>query len=56
MKVLKLVDMSLETGSHAVTIYDLHRIDGALLGYAKADVEAFVARWRRSESNLRKAS
>lgn len=50
VKLLELVDGALRSGAHAFTIYDLHRIDGALLGYSKADVEFFVARWRRREA------
>jgi hypothetical protein len=47
VKLLELIDKALELGVHDFTIYDLHRIDGTLLGYSKADIEAFVARWRR---------
>lgn len=47
VKLLELIDTALEIGAHEFTIYDLHRIDGALLGYSKADVEFFIARWRR---------
>lgn len=47
VKLLELIDAALEAGAHDFTMADLHRIDGAMLGYAKADIEAFVARWRR---------
>src|SRR5262249_28065199 len=47
VKLLELIDMALETGTHDFTIYDLQRIDGAMLGYSKEDVEFFVARWRK---------
>lgn len=48
VKLLELIETALEVGAaNAFTIYDLHRIDGAMLGYAKEDVEFFVARWRR---------
>jgi hypothetical protein len=46
VKLLELIDSALEAGVHNFTIYDLHRIDGAMLGYSKADVEHFIARWR----------
>ncbi|MBI1213855.1 MAG: hemin receptor [Alphaproteobacteria bacterium] len=47
VKVLELVDRVLELGVHDFTIYDLHRLDGTLLGYDKTDIEHFVATWRR---------
>ena len=47
VKLLELIDKALEAGVHDFTIYDLHRIDGAMLGYTKDDVEFFIARWRR---------
>ena len=56
VKLLELIDAALETGAHAFTIYDLHRIDGAMLGYAKADIEAFVERWRQNEAKPRRAA
>lgn len=47
VKVLELVDRVLEIGAHDFTIYDLHRLDGTLLGYSKTDIEHFVATWRK---------
>jgi hypothetical protein len=46
VKVLELVDRALELGVHDFTIYDLHRLDGTLLGYGKKDIEHFIATWR----------
>ena len=46
VKVLELVDRALELGLHEFTIYDLHRLDGTLLGYTKKDIEHFVDTWR----------
>ena len=51
VKLLELIDTSLEAGAHKFTITDLQRIDGAILGYTKADVEYFIARWRRHHRN-----
>ena len=53
VKLLELIDTALEAGRHEFTIYDLQRIDGAMLGYAKEDVEFFVARWRRQHRDNR---
>lgn len=50
VKLLELVHSTLEAGAHAFTIYDLHRLEGALLGYSKEDVEFFIARWRKQEA------
>ena len=47
VKLLELVDKALEVGVHSFTIYDLHRLDGTLLGYSKKDIEFFVENWRR---------
>jgi len=47
VKLLELVDKALEVGVHDFTIYDLHRLDGTLLGYSKKDIEFFVENWRR---------
>jgi hypothetical protein len=46
VKVLELVDKALEIGVHDFTIYDLHRLDGTLLGYSKRDIEHFIDTWR----------
>ena len=46
VKLLELIDKALEAGTHDFTIYDLHRIDGTLLGYSKKDIEFFIANWR----------
>jgi len=47
VKLLELIDTALEAGVHEFSIYDLHRIDGTLLGYSKKDIEYFIANWRR---------
>jgi len=47
VKLLELVDKALEVGVHDFTIYDLHRLDGTMLGYTKTDIEFFIANWRR---------
>ena len=47
VKLLELIEAALEAGAHPFTIEDLHRIDGALLGYSKEDIEFFLARWRQ---------
>ena len=47
VKLLELIETALEAGAHPFTIEDLHRIDGALLGYSKEDIEFFLARWRQ---------
>lgn len=41
MKVLELID---QHGAGIFTEDDLHRLDGALPGYKKTDVEQFIAR------------
>src|SRR5258708_766964 len=33
VKLLELIDTALEAGAHEFSIYDLHRIDGTMLGY-----------------------
>jgi len=47
VKLLELIDTALEAGAHNFTIYDLHRIDGTLLGYSKSDIEFFISNWRQ---------
>lgn len=47
VKVMELVEhMSSECPTISFSAEDLHRCDGALLGYSKADIEAFLTHWR----------
>jgi hypothetical protein len=47
---IKLLEFVRKADTGIFTDDDLHRLDGALLGYAKADVEKFVNRARRIRS------